>query len=64
MPNHDDCLAVGAAHGTMQGRGVLFPESGLELTAASFTLLLEGSNLGSQVAGGGGDRGACHVAVL
>ena len=23
----------GAAHGTMQGRGVLFPESGLELTA-------------------------------
>ena len=56
MPNHDDCLAVGAAHGTMQGRGVLFPESGLELTAASFTLLLEGSNLGSQVAGGCGDK--------
>ena len=23
----------GAAHGTMQGRGILFPESGLELTA-------------------------------
>ena len=56
--------AADAAQGTMQGRGVLFPESGLKLTAYLVLPPPGGLCLGSQVGEISKQNGGGHVADL